>query len=97
MKQTALFSENNPIGLTQFDSATLLVNVLDLCIAIPVYIIDRDQQVLYWSLGKEELSGLRQEDVVGNLSFRGISRSADRCAVRLYPALRQSFGDCRHA
>jgi len=66
MKQTALFSENNPIGLTQFDSTTLLLNILDLCDSIPVYIVNSAQQVLYWSHGMEELSGLRQEDVVGN-------------------------------
>ena len=67
MKQTALFSENNPIGLAQFDSTTLLVKLLDLCNSIPVYIVNSDQQVLYWSLGMEELSGLRQEDIVGNV------------------------------
>jgi len=67
MKQTALFSENNPTGLAQFDSTTLLVKLLDLCNSTPVYIVNSDQQVLYWSLGMEELSGLRQEDIVGNV------------------------------
>ena len=65
MKQTALFPENNPAWLAQFDCSTLLVKMLDLCGSAPVYIVDNDQQVLYWSLGMEELSGLRQEDVVG--------------------------------
>jgi transcriptional regulator with PAS, ATPase and Fis domain len=65
MKQTALFSENNSLWLAQFDSSTLLVKMLDLFDSASVYIVNSDQQVLYWSLGMEALSGLRQEDVVG--------------------------------
>ena len=70
MKQAALFSENNPIGLEQFDSTTLLVKMLDLFDSTPVYIVNREQQVLYWSLGMEKLSGLRQEDVVGKFCLQ---------------------------
>ncbi len=65
MKQTALFPENNVAWLSQFDSSTLLVKMLELCGPAPIYIVDKYQQVLYWSLGMEELSGLRQKDVVG--------------------------------
>jgi transcriptional regulator with PAS, ATPase and Fis domain len=65
MKQTALFFENNPVWLAQFDCATLLVKMLELLSSTPIYILNKDQQVLYWSLGMEELSGLRQRDVVG--------------------------------
>ena len=65
MKQTALLPENNAAWLAQFDSSTLLVKMLELCGPAPIYIVDKGQQVLYWSLGMEELSGLRQEDVVG--------------------------------
>jgi len=65
MKQTVLFSENNPLWLAQFDSSSLLVKMLDLFDSAPVYIVNGGQEVLYWSLGMEELSGLRQEDVVG--------------------------------
>jgi PAS domain S-box-containing protein len=65
MKQTALFSGNNPNWLAQFDSPTLLVKMLDLYASASVYIVNKDQQILYWSPGMEELSGLRQEDVAG--------------------------------
>jgi PAS domain S-box-containing protein len=65
MKQTALFFENNPIWLEQLDSPTLLFKMLELFGSAPVYIVDKDQQVLYWSLGMEALTGLRQENVVG--------------------------------
>jgi len=65
MKQNVLFSENNPLWLAQFDSSSLLVKMLDLFDSAPVYIVNGGQEVLYWSLGMEELSGLRQEDVVG--------------------------------
>lgn len=65
MKQSALFAKNNPQWLTQFDSSTLLIKALDLCESTAVYIINNNQQVLYWSQGMAELSGLRQEDVIG--------------------------------
>jgi transcriptional regulator with PAS, ATPase and Fis domain len=65
MKQTASFLENNPAWLAQFKCSTLLVNLFNLCGSAPVYIVDKDQQVLYWSLGMEKLSGLRQQDIAG--------------------------------
>ena len=65
MKQTASFPENNPAWLAQFECSTLMVNMLELCGSAPIYIVDKNQLVLYWSLGMEELSGLRQQDVVG--------------------------------
>ncbi len=65
MKQTVLFPKNNLAWLAQFECSTLLVKMLALCGSAPVYIVDNNQQVLYWSLGMKELSGLRQEDVVG--------------------------------
>jgi len=65
MKQTTLFPKNNLAWLAQFDCSTLLGEILELLGSAPVYIVDKDQQVLYWSLGMEELSGLRQEDVIG--------------------------------
>ena len=70
MKQTPLFPENNPAWIAQFDCSTLLVNLFNLCGSAPVYIVDKDQQVLYWSLGMEELSELCQEDVVGKSCLR---------------------------
>ncbi len=65
MKQTVLFSETNFNGLAQFDSSTLLVKILGLFDSAPVYIVNSNQQVLYWSLGMEQLSGLRRGEVVG--------------------------------
>ncbi|UOA08043.1 sigma-54-dependent Fis family transcriptional regulator [Methylobacter sp. S3L5C] len=65
MKQSALFATNNPLWLAQFDNSTLLIKVLDLCESVAIYIINSNQQVLYWSQGITDLSGLRQEDVVG--------------------------------
>ncbi len=65
MKQTASFSENNPVWIAQFDSTTLLVKMLALCDSVPVYIVNRNQQILYWSLGMEKLTELQKVDVVG--------------------------------
>ncbi|SJM91644.1 sigma-54 interaction domain-containing protein [Crenothrix polyspora] len=51
--------------LAQFDSATLLSKMLDLCESSAIYIVDKNQQVLYWGDGMEKLTGLRQENTVG--------------------------------
>jgi PAS domain S-box-containing protein len=65
MNQTESFSENNPVWIAQFDITTLLVKMLALCDSVPVYIVTRNQQILYWSLGMEKLTGLQKVDVVG--------------------------------
>jgi transcriptional regulator with PAS, ATPase and Fis domain len=65
IKQSATFFSQHSEWLAQFDCTTLLSNLLDLYESAGVYIVDKKQQVLYWSLGLENLSGLRQEDVVG--------------------------------
>ena len=70
MKQTSSFPENNPAWLAQFECSTLMVNMLELFDSAPFYIVDNDQRVLYWSLGMEELSGLRQQDAVGKSCLR---------------------------
>ncbi len=66
-KQSAAlaFVSDHAAWLAQFDSATLLSKMLDLCESVGIYIVDKNQQVLYWSKGMEKLSGLRQEDVIG--------------------------------
>ncbi|WP_394752945.1 sigma-54 interaction domain-containing protein [Crenothrix sp.] len=51
--------------LAQFDGATLLSTMLDLCESAAIYIVDKNQQVLYWGDGMEKLTGLRQENTVG--------------------------------
>ncbi|MDD5580928.1 MAG: sigma-54 dependent transcriptional regulator [Methylobacter sp.] len=68
MKQSSpssAFCSHYSEWLAQFDNAALLSNLLDLCESTCIYIVDKNQQVLYWSLGMEKLSGSRQEDVVG--------------------------------
>jgi transcriptional regulator with PAS, ATPase and Fis domain len=65
MKQTTVFPKNNLAWLAQFDCSTLLSEMLELLGSAPVYIVNKDQHVLYWSLGMEALSGLHQQDVVG--------------------------------
>jgi transcriptional regulator with PAS, ATPase and Fis domain len=65
IKQSATFFSQHSEWLAQFDCTTLLSNLLDLYESAGVYIVDKNQQVLYWSLGLEKLSGLRQEDVIG--------------------------------
>ncbi len=68
MKQTRPstdFVRQHSAWLAQFDNPTLLAKLLDLCGSAGIYVVDKNQQVLYWDLGLEKLSGFRQEDVVG--------------------------------
>ncbi len=66
-KQSAVFFRHHSAWLAQFDGATLLFKMLDLCDTEPVYLVDKDQQVLYWSLGMEKLSGLPKDEVIGKV------------------------------
>jgi transcriptional regulator with PAS, ATPase and Fis domain len=77
MKQTTLISENNFNWLALFDCAELLVKMLNLCGPTAVYLVDKDQQVLYWSPGMEKLSGLRQQDVVGKSCLQDLMIKED--------------------
>ncbi len=65
--QSAAFVIDHSAWLAQFDCATLLSKMLGLCEPTAIYIVDKNQQVLYWSLGMEKLTGLRHEDVVGKV------------------------------
>jgi transcriptional regulator with PAS, ATPase and Fis domain len=67
MKQTEQWpsSLRNRAWLGQFDSASLLSNLLDFSGMLSIYIVDKEQQVLYWGQGMETLTGLPQEKVIG--------------------------------
>jgi len=43
----------------------LCLKLLTLCDVAGLYIVDRDQQVIHWSLGAEQLSGRKAGDVTG--------------------------------
>lgn len=58
-----------PDSLNQFDSTVLLSKLLNLYDAIGIYVLDKNQQVLYWSTGMETLTGVGQDDVVGKVCF----------------------------
>jgi len=65
MKNNALFVENICQWLAQFDCADLLCKLLDLYASSAIYIVDKEQRVLYWSAGMENLSGIAHEAIVG--------------------------------
>jgi transcriptional regulator with PAS, ATPase and Fis domain len=44
---------------------SMFLKLLVLCDVAALYIVDRDQQVVYWSPGMEQLTGLKNEDTVG--------------------------------
>jgi len=62
MKQ---LSETLSGWLSQQSLEPLLLTLLDLCDVVGLYIVDRDQQVIHWSQGAEQLSGLKTADVTG--------------------------------
>jgi len=65
LKPAEIFSEKFSSWLAQFDSATIFSKMLVLCDCAALYVIDKEQQLLYWSPGAEQLSGLKVEDVIG--------------------------------
>ncbi|WP_411725227.1 hypothetical protein [Methyloglobulus sp.] len=57
MKQTrpsTTFIMQHSEWLAQFDGGELLSKMLGLCESAGIYIVDKNQQVLYWSLGMEK-------------------------------------------
>jgi transcriptional regulator with PAS, ATPase and Fis domain len=65
MKQSASFLENNRNWLEQVGSLDLFSKMLELCESTCFYIVDRNQQVRFWSRGLENISGLTYEAVIG--------------------------------
>ena len=65
MKQTEQISELLSGWLAQQSLQPLFLKLLELCDVAGLYIVDRDQQVVHWSQGAEQLSGLKAEDVTG--------------------------------
>ena len=65
MKQTKQIFAPLSDWLAQQSLQPLFLKLLALCDSAGLYIVDRDQQVVYWSQGAERLSGLKAEDVTG--------------------------------
>lgn len=51
--------------LVQQSLHPLISKLLALCDDTGLYIVDRNQHIIYWSLGAERLSGLKAEDIAG--------------------------------
>ncbi|MBL6986196.1 MAG: sigma 54-interacting transcriptional regulator [Methylobacter sp.] len=79
MKQTKHIPEPLAGWLSHQPLQTLFLKLLDLCDIAGLYIVDRDQQVIYWSRGAEQLSGLTAEDVTGKRCLQEyvITKSSD--------------------
>jgi len=58
---------NKPLSdwLTHQPLQPLFLKLLALCDGTGLYIVDRDQQVIHWSLGAEQLTGLAADDITG--------------------------------
>ncbi|NOT83678.1 MAG: sigma 54-interacting transcriptional regulator, partial [Methylococcaceae bacterium] len=70
MKQpiaTTDFLQNHAEWLAQFDSSQLLYTLLTLCDQSGFYILDKVQNVVYWSVGAEQATGLSGAALVGKL------------------------------
>ena len=65
MKQMKQISEPLSDWLAHQPLQPLFLKLLALCDVAGLYIVDRDQQVIHWSRGAEQLSGLKAEDVTG--------------------------------
>jgi len=79
MKQTKQIPEPLSGWLAHQPLQPLLLKLLTLCDVAGLYIVDRNQQVVHWSQGAAQLSGLRTEDVTGKpcLQEYAITESGD--------------------
>lgn len=59
------FSYRHSAWLAQLDHSNMLLDMLGLFDPGCFYLVDNQQQVLYWSLGMEKLTGKKQYEVVG--------------------------------
>jgi transcriptional regulator with PAS, ATPase and Fis domain len=64
-KSPSKFSNQHSTWLEQLDDSNLLLGMLDLFDLACIYLVDNQQQVLYWSLGMEKLTGKMKCEVVG--------------------------------
>lgn len=65
MKQVKQLPETLTKWLQQQSLQPLLLKLLALCDEIGFYVVDKDQQVMFWSQGAEQLSGLPAESMTG--------------------------------
>lgn len=65
MKQTKQIFESLPDWLAHQPIQALFLKLLGLCDSAGLYIVNQDQQVMHWSQGAEQLSGLTSAEVVG--------------------------------
>jgi transcriptional regulator with PAS, ATPase and Fis domain len=65
VKQTKKLSEPLSVWLEQQSLQPLFLKLLTLCDVAALYIVDRNQRVIHWSQGAEQLSGLYAKDVTG--------------------------------
>ncbi len=58
---------NQPLAywLAHHPMQPLFLKLLALCDVAGLYIVDRDQQVIHWSRGAEQLTGLKAGDIIG--------------------------------
>jgi transcriptional regulator with PAS, ATPase and Fis domain len=67
MRQNQRPSQQNTQWLEPLPIEQLLLNLLDLCDASCIYVLDGKQCILHWSLGLEQLTGFKREDMAGQI------------------------------
>lgn len=77
MNQPTSFLNNNQNWLAQFDNDYFLTKIFDLFSAENFYIVDNNQQVMFWSHGMEILTGLTHDAAVDQLCLPTYRITAD--------------------
>lgn len=62
-------SHRHSAWLAHLDQSNVLLDLLELFDPTCFYLVDSQQQVLYWSLGMEKLTGNNQSEMVGSTCF----------------------------
>ncbi len=63
-KATETLFTDNPAWFDQFDSSQLLSNLFNLSAQASMYIVDENQQIIYWSAGVKELTGYSSAEML---------------------------------
>lgn len=73
------FLKDNAQWLAQFESTQLLSKLLALCDQSGLYVLDKAQNVVYWSIGAQQLTGLKSAALLGKpcpVDYRVMSESS---------------------
>ena len=65
VKQQSLVNEFLSTWLAEHSESSLFLKLLTLCGSDAIYLVDKEQKILYWSQGAEKLTGFSYQSSIG--------------------------------